>query len=100
AVTSSTSRLRGARRTTLTSSQRSRSEPAPPAGSRPRREGARGASRWRTRRHGPRAVLAPAVVVCETEVHIRSEEGMTLETFDDAYREYRRAVPMLVPRPS
>jgi len=45
-------------------------------------------------------VLAPAVVVCETEVHIRSEEEMMLETFDDAYREYRRAVPMLVPRPS
>ena len=37
--------------------------------------------------------------VCETEVHIRSEEEMMLETFDDAYREYRRAVPMLVPRP-
>ena len=32
-------------------------------------------------------------------VYIRSEEDMMLETFGDAYREYRHAVPMLVPRP-
>jgi len=32
-------------------------------------------------------------------LYIRSEEDMMLETFGDAYREYRHAVPMLVPRP-
>jgi len=30
-------------------------------------------------------------------LYIRSEEEMMLETFGDAYREYRHAVPMLVP---
>ncbi|HUE29813.1 MAG TPA: isoprenylcysteine carboxylmethyltransferase family protein [Verrucomicrobiae bacterium] len=30
-------------------------------------------------------------------LYIRSEEEMMLETFGDAYREYRRVVPMLVP---
>jgi len=28
-----------------------------------------------------------------------AEEEMMLETFGDAYREYRQAVPMFVPRP-
>ena len=32
-------------------------------------------------------------------LYIRSEEDMMLETFGDGYREYRNAVPMLVPRP-
>ncbi len=32
-------------------------------------------------------------------LYIRSEEDMMLETFGDAYREYRHVVPMLVPRP-
>jgi len=32
-------------------------------------------------------------------LYIRSEEEMMLETFGDAYRGYRNAVPMLVPRP-
>ena len=32
-------------------------------------------------------------------LYIHSEEDMMLETFGDAYREYRHAVPMLVPRP-
>jgi len=32
-------------------------------------------------------------------VYIRSEEDMMVETFGDAYRGYRRVVPMLVPRP-
>ena len=32
-------------------------------------------------------------------LYIRSEEEMMLETFGDAYREYRNVVPMLVPRP-
>ena len=32
-------------------------------------------------------------------VYIRSEEDMMVETFGDAYRDYRRVVPMLVPRP-
>jgi len=32
-------------------------------------------------------------------LYIRSEEDMMLETFGDAYRDYRRVVPMLVPRP-
>ena len=31
-------------------------------------------------------------------LYVRSEEDMMLETFGDAYREYRRFVPMLVPR--
>jgi len=32
-------------------------------------------------------------------LYIRSQEDMMLETFGDAYREYRRVVPMLFPRP-
>ncbi len=32
-------------------------------------------------------------------VYIRSEEDMMVETFGDAYRDYRRVVPMRVPRP-
>jgi len=32
-------------------------------------------------------------------LYIRSEREMMLDTFGDAYRDYRRVVPMLVPRP-
>jgi protein-S-isoprenylcysteine O-methyltransferase Ste14 len=46
----------------------------------------------------PASLVTMLYVIPIYVLYIRSEEEMMLESFGDAYRDYRRAVPMLLPR--